>query len=93
MAGIPLFKIESKDGASYDEANAFVVAAASEDQVRALLSALIDPEGDEEFGNARYAGDEGIYTWIDPTRLTCTMISEGSIYEEPTVVICDFHHG
>jgi len=91
MTGLPLFKIESVDGASYDEANAFVVAAESEDQARALLSAPLDM--DISFDHGLYAGDEGTHIWADPSCSTCTRISLFSIYKEPTVVLRDFHSG
>ena len=75
----------------YDEAGGFIVAAVSEDQARALLSAPQDT--DDDFSHGIHAGDEGTVVWADPTCSNCEKISEGSIYEEPKVVIRDFHHG
>jgi len=93
MTWMSLFKIERNDGAGYDESNAFVVAAVSEDQARALLSAPLSVEERFDGGRGVYAGDEGTRIWADPTASTCEQIAESSIFEEPTVVLRDFHHG
>jgi len=93
MTWMSLFLVTRNDGAGYDEANAFVVAALSEDQARALLSAPLDVDEMFDGGRGVYAGDEGTRIWADPTTSTCEMISEFSCYEEPTVVLRDFHHG
>jgi hypothetical protein len=94
MNGLPLFLFKRRDSARYDEACGFVVAAESEDQARALLSAPLDPDdNDSIFGNSLHAGDEGGGVWMDPEQSSCVQISSESIYEEPAVVLRDFRNG
>lgn len=90
-----LFLVKRYGHAGYDEASAFVVAAISEDQARALLSALRDvDDGDfTGYGRGMYSGDEGPEFWANPDNTSCEMIAEFSSYTEPTVVLRDFHHG
>jgi len=98
MNGLPLFLFGLTDdkAPTHDVATGFVVAAESEEQARALLSAPLDadapPEEDDRF-NALHAGDEGREVWIDPQLSSCKRIADASMYPSPVVVLKRFQAG
>jgi hypothetical protein len=91
--GLPLYLIERVDRVGYDEACGFVVAAENEDVVRVLLSSPSDADEEESSYNTLHAGDEGVATWLDPTKAVCELIAHDSVYDEPRIVMKDFRAG
>jgi len=87
--GLPLFMLINPKP-SYDCAESFVVAAESEDQARALVSAPSRTDTDDPHNNL-HAGDEGRHFWMDPVGAPGKLIAPDSIYDVPTVVVRAFH--
>ena len=88
-----LFTLTDPNAPRFDVATGWVVAAESEVQARALLSAPEDPDEPDDRFNKRYAGDEGRETWADDRTSSCQLIATASIYTEPTIVLRRFNAG
>lgn len=74
-----IYHLARKGVTRYDEASAFVVIAASQDEARRMAS-------DD-------AGDEGAYTWVDPADSSCEVIGTALPDAVPGPVVRSFHAG
>lgn len=74
-----IYKLARLGKVYHDEASAFIVFAMSEDEARRIA-------GDE-------AGDEGQYTWVDPSLTSCEHIGEGLDAQSPGVACRSFNAG
>ena len=78
---LPLFLVQYADSSAigYDCARGFLVAANTPDEARRLASLR--------------SGDEGDYYWLNPDQSVCVRIAPSSRYDDPQVLLRDFHNG